>query len=136
MDNDSHKNKNNEYQEDVNMAAANSQIDDDLVEASYVSNTERDKKSCSELDVDNYSQMNTEGRKGDNRKRKAVKKGRYNMEKLKKTNKRSAEDYHPSNLRKEHESIAEFTKYRSMKMTKERDDIIESRNLGVKVSLF
>lgn len=118
------------------MAAANSQIDEDLAEPSYVSNTERDKKSCSELDGDNYSQMHTEGRKGDNRKRKTVKKNRYNMEKLKKTNKRSTEDYHPSNFRKDHESVAEFTKYRSMKMTKERDDIIEGRNLGVKVSLF
>jgi len=61
VDSESHKIKPTEFQEDVNMENGGSQVDDELAEGSYVSNTDKDRKSLSELDCDSYSQMQDEG---------------------------------------------------------------------------
>lgn len=136
LDNESVNNKNVAYQDDVNMANVNSQLDDDMVEESYMSQTDKDRKSCSELEVEGYHQTQSDLRKGDPRKRKQMKKLKSRQEKIKKLIKRSPDDYNSPSYRSNKETVEDFTRYRSLKIAKEREDIVESRSLGMKVSLF
>lgn len=136
MDNDSQKNKNIEYAEDVKMAQVASQMEEEMAEDSYMSQTDNGRKSCSEVDGDGYHQADSDSRKGDVRKRKQIKKSKSKLEKMKKLMKKEVEDFNSPGYRSNKETVEQFTRYRSLKIAKEREDIVESRSLGMKVSLF
>lgn len=136
MDNESHKHKNGDVLEDVKMVNDVSQVDEEMGDAYFASQTEKDKKSISELDCDSYSQTPDDGRKRDTRKRNSQKKAKGKSDRQKALNKRNVQEYNPSSFRRDSESVEDFTRYRSMKIAKEREDIVESRSLGLKVSLF
>lgn len=125
-----------EYADDVNMAQVASQMEDDLVEDSYMSQTDNGRKSCSEVDGDGFHQAASDRGKGDVRKRKQIKKSKSKLEKMKKLMKKEVEDFNSPGYRSNKETVEQFTRYRSLKIAKEREDIVESRSLGMKVSLF
>lgn len=133
---DNESNKNKVCAEDVNMAPENSQIDDEMGEESFMSQTDNGRKSYSEVDGDGFNQMQSDGRKGISRKRKQTKKSKVKQEKAAKITKRNIEEHQSNNYVYNRETVAQFTKYRSMKIAKEREDLVESRSLGMKVSLF
>ena len=117
------------------MAQENSQLDEDMVDDSYFSQCENPKKLASE-NGQSVGHQNQDSRKGDAKRRKQLKKSKSRQEKSKSSNKRSSEEQPPSYYRHATETVAYFTKIRSLKIAKEREDIVESRSLGMKVSLF
>lgn len=136
LDNESPQYNNGIYNGDVNMEQENSQVDDDMIEDSLNSQSEHVKKSPSENGASQSHQNHSNGRKGDSKKRKQIKKNKSKSEKGKNVLKRTAEEQHTSYHRNTTESVEYFTQIRSLKIAKDREDIVESRSLGSKVSQF
>lgn len=126
--------RNDALNDDVNMAAGASQLDDDLREESYISRTDSMGKSCSRADGDGYA--NTASQRAEKRKLRANK--RLNGKNLnsRKRLKRTHEESSYSECKNERDSLEDFTRYRSIKIAKEREEIVEGRNLGQKVTTF
>lgn len=135
-DEESHKHKNGDNHEEPKILNGVSQVDEEMVDASFVSQTDNDRKSVTDNDYDSYSQTPGDGRKGDPRKRKTFKKSKSKTEKSMKFIKKSINEHHYSSFKRDSESIEQFTMIRSMQIAREREDIVESRSLGLKVSLF
>jgi len=136
MENESPNYKANEVNGDVIMANANSQLDQEVVEDSYYSQTDNGKVLLSDVDPESLGQNGTESRKGDLKKRRQVKKSKSGLSKLKKTLIRPTEDNCSNDFQRYRESVEEFTNERSRRIAKERIDIVESRSLCMNVSQF
>lgn len=124
------------YDDDVKMAPGNSQMEDENVAESYMSPSETGKNVGSELDGDTYNQGTGGSRKGAHKKHKQIKKSRSKVELSRKFMRRSPDDYEPHSYYNSKETVEQFTRYRSLKIAKDREDIVESRSLGMKVSQF
>lgn len=124
-------NKNLDYSDDVNMAHDPSQMDEDLQELSCLSQSFIEKKAPSELDGDQFD--NGEKLKGEETKIKESK-GKKVLKRRKL--KRTYEEYSNTDVKNYKDTIEEFTRYRSIKFSKENEDKVEARSLAMKVSLF
>jgi len=128
-DNEAQNFKSNDFSGDALMANANSQLDEEMVEDSYSFQTDNGQVVSSELDPEGVGQNGTDSRKGELKKRKQVKKNKNDFSKLKKSVQRPTEDNCSNGYQRNKESLEEFTKERSMRIARERIDIVESRSL-------
>jgi hypothetical protein len=128
-ENEASKPQKSEFVADGNMAIENSQLDEEMVEDSYYSQTDNGKKVALEIDPNGTVQESVDSRKETSKKRKQVKKSKSGSFKAKKMIKRTVEDNSSNDYQRYHEPIEEFTKERSIKIVKERQDIVESRSL-------
>jgi lipopolysaccharide export LptBFGC system permease protein LptF len=133
-DNESLKAKNETFNDDVNMAAGASQMGEDLREESYISRSDSMAKSCSKADGDAYT--NSASRKAERRKLRTNKRVSAKNVNNRKRLKRTHEESSHSDYKNERDSLEEIMHYRSIKIIKEREEIVEGRNLGQKVSAF
>lgn len=103
---------------DVEMTNGADNNEYDVVEGSMLSATENDKKSISELNGASYSVVNKKKARGTKRRR-------------------NEEDYMDNASQRDPEySLEDFMMIRSLKIAKEREDIVEPRSLGLKVAQF
>jgi len=103
---------------DVEMTNGAENHDYDAVEGSMLSVTENDKKSASDLNGPSYSGINKKKVRGIKRRR-------------------NDEDYMDNASQRDPEySLEDFMVLRSLKIAKEREDIVEPRSLGLKVAQF
>lgn len=105
-----------------------------MPEESYISQSENERKSVSEMGINGYHQAQSDRERLNSKKQ--VKKSKSKLEKMKKLIKREVEEFNSPGYRSNKETVEQFTRYRSLKIAKEREDIVESRSLGMKVSLF
>lgn len=129
QDNDSQKEKNGVFQNDVNMAeeAPNNEVD--IQEDSYVYNYEESKKENAEMSAKASSTGAKENRRSNRtRKTKESKSSRAKLTQKRKKLKRTHDEVSISN--------EELTRYRSLKMAKEREDIVEQRGMATRVLTF
>lgn len=137
QDNVSQKGKNGVSEGDVKMAEETPEISNHAGEDSKMSSNEDSKKRNSVLSNKNFSGEVKENRRS-NRTRK-VKESKASREKMatnRKKLKRNHEEYSQQDYNSGRDSIQELTLYRSLKIAKEREDIVESRGLAPKVLQF
>ena len=139
QDNDSHKGKNGDFENDVNMAQDGSPNDEEMREDSYIYNNEESKKEETEQGRKHYSTSMKEGRRSNRVKTsKQMKNSKSKRSKNRemqsngsnnafKKLKRTHEEYSANDYRNGRDSIEEFTRYRSEKMARDREDIVETR---------
>ena len=126
-----------EYENDVHMAPEASPNDEEMREDSYVYSNENSKKEAVDQPRRQYSDTPKEGRRSiRTRKIKESKNSKSKATKNRKKLKRTHEEYAINDYKDKRDSIEEFTLYRSLKIAKEREDIIETRLLANKVQTF
>jgi len=113
-----------------------SQNGNDYGEGSYCSQTDNGKKSNLGDDQDALSVVNNGSLKEEQKKRKQTKKSTRKLDKQKKVQKANKKEAILSGYKRTNDSLEHFTRSRSFKIAKEREDIIEPRNLGYRVSTF
>lgn len=123
--------KNIDYSEDINMAHDPSQIDEEMQELSCLSHTYVEKKAPSEPETEQFA--NGEKLKGEEIK---IKESKGKKMLKRKKLKRTYEEYSNTEVKNYKDTIEEFTRYRSIKFSKENEDKVEARGLAMKVSLF
>jgi hypothetical protein len=128
--------KNPEYQPEPIIQNGTSQVDEEMVDESYYSQTDGCKRGGSEVEAEGMGQPLLDSRKMEFKKRKHLKKSKSSLSKIKKVIKTPSEDRISNDYLRYKESVEEFTKERSMKYTKEHIDIVESRTLLANVSKF
>lgn len=137
LDNVSQKDKNGVFESDAKMADESSEINNYAREDSQMSNNEESKKRNTELRSKNHSRETKENRRSNRtRKVKESKASKENMAKNRKNLKRNHEEYSQQDYSIGRESVQELTLYRSLKMAREREDIVEARTLAPKVLQF
>lgn len=115
--------------ETSNMANQNRKDDEEMVDDSYYSQTENEKRPTSEVDQEAMAENGADANKMENKRRKQLKKSKSGSYKFKKGVKRHQEEQLQLEYQRSKETIEEFTRERSMKIAKERIDIVESRTL-------
>lgn len=118
------------------MANVEANGDEEMVDESYMSQTDNGKKSCSEMDGDACSYSVAEGRPGNGKPHRKIKKSHSKIEKVRKLKKRTAEEFESQSQIHQSDTVEEFTMWRSLKISKEREDIVDPRVLGSKVATF
>lgn len=136
QDNDSDKDKNGVFDNDVNMAEEEVKEDFPMQEDSYVYNNETAKKSNQEPTPKAYSGQSKENRRSSRARKMKESKQKPKMPKSRKNRKRNHEEYSQLDYRNERDSISELTRYRSEKLAREREEIVEARTLAPKVLQF
>lgn len=136
VENETPNYKNKDYRANSNILNANSQVDEEMVDESYFSQTDNGKRVESELGGDGMGHTDLDGRNADPRKRKQIKKSKSSQSRAKKLTKRPTEDAMSTDYQKFKETVEEFTRERSERIAKERLDLVESRTLFANVAKF
>mmetsp|Transcript_35029 Transcript_35029/g.34714 ORF Transcript_35029/g.34714 Transcript_35029/m.34714 type:complete len:120 (-) Transcript_35029:402-761(-) len=119
------------------MADESSEINNYVREDSQMCSNEESKRRSTELSSKNHSRETKENRRSNRtRKVKESKASKENMAKNRKNLKRNHEEYSQQDYSNERESVQELTLYRSLKIAREREDIVEARTLAPKVLQF
>ena len=137
QDNESQKGKNGVFENDVNMVEDSPADNNQIQEDSDTYNHEDSKKETPAQSNKSSSGEIKEGRRSNRtRKMKESKPSREKMTKNRKKLKRNHEEYSQQDYRNDRDSVQELTRYRSFKIAKEREDIVETRCLAPKVLQF
>ena len=134
--NDSQKDKNGIFEDDVNMVDDDEKEDSQMQEKSYIHKSETANKSNKDQTPETSSNQIKENRRSNRTRKTKESKQKSKMSKNRKSRKRNHEEYSQQDYRDNRSSIAELTKYRSLKIIKEREEIVESRSLAPKVLQF
>lgn len=121
--------KNIPYPPEVSIHKGQSQADEEMRDDSMYSQTDNGNRINSELGNDGMRHNGTDSRSDFKNKRKQSKKSKNFQTKTKKLVKRLSEEQYSNDYQRPVETVEEFTKERSMKISKERLDIVESRTL-------
>lgn len=128
QDNDSHKSKNGVFESNGNMEVGVFWNDDEIQEDFSNSNNNNSMNDSQEVSGKKISGSFKEGKRSTKARKMKESKGKGT--KSRKKLKRSAEEYNNQQYRSEIDSLRELTKYRSLKLGKEREDQVEPRGLA------
>lgn len=107
-----------------------------MVDEFSYSQTENGKRDCSDIDIEGTGQNAKDLKKDEGKKKKQIKKTKSGHIKIKRMAKRNSEDRYSNDCQRYKDTIEEFTRERSLRISKERLDIVESRSLCMNVSQF
>jgi len=136
VDKESLSGRNSPYRPGANADSSNSQADDVLRDESCCSQSDGRRKHGAARDAGRAYRTLSDEPDGDLHRRKQPKKSSSKTDKPDKLLKRGPDAADLPERRSHRETIEQFTKERSMRIAKEREDIVESRSLLMKVSMF
>jgi hypothetical protein len=135
-DNESQKYKNTDYAGDANMVQENSDEDQNMKENSEFFQMSTEKKTPSDNDHDSVQRGSSNQKENETFVRKTSQKACKKPEMVKKAFKKKSKDSFFSGYKRKHDSLEQLTRNRSFNIAKEREDIVDQRNLASKVSVY
>lgn len=130
------KYKNGDFDQEANMEDENSDNDQVMEENSEYYQMSNGKKSQSDGDNDSVQRSNGNISKQDSYSRKTSQKTSKKGETGKKIIKKKSRDNLYSGYKRKHDSLEQMMRHRSHMIAREREDIVDQRNLGSKVIQF